>query len=308
MHVLPTPAGLLLSLAMSIAGCSRGERIAPPTPEEVARENARSAAEALDNLKVLEGLDNPTRLQWDDVVATSASGDSGTARAAREVYAKSGVEGVQHLLSLLSNATPDQTETILALGMLDDMLPTVEDGGARFAAVESLLDLRDKATTPEAVDRCTASLRQALELAITMSPENPELLMYRGDELLSQKQYEPAIAVLTKAIRLRPALKNAFYFRGLAHHGMGDDSQAILDYSSVLELDATYADVMVARAVSHLALREPEKAVEDLTAALARKPDWAYVYEYRAKVYEALGDEKKAQADRDAATSLQNRR
>ena len=284
---------------MSVVGCSRVEQIPPPTPEEVARGDARSAA---------EGLASLLKLKWDDVVNTSVSGDPAIARAAREAFAKSGVEGVQHLLSLLSNTTPEQSETVLALGMLDDMLPMVEDGGARFAAVESLLDLRDKATTPEGVDRCTASLRPALELAIAMSPESPELLMYCGDELLSQKQYEPAIAVLTKVIGLRPALKNALYFRGLAHHGMGDDSQAILDYSAVLELDATYADVMVARAVSHLALRAPEKALEDLTAALARKPDWAHVYEYRADVYHALGEEKKAKADRDAATSLHNPR
>jgi len=284
---------------MLVAGCSPVERIPPPTPEEVARENARSA---------VEGLANLSRLEWDDMVATSTSGDPGTARASREAFSKSGVWGVRHLVSLLSNTAPEHTEAILALGMLDDMLPMVEDADARLAAVESLLDLRDKASTPEGTARCTASLRTALDLAIAMSPETPELLLYRGDELLSQKQYEPAVEDLTKAIGLRPGFKNAFYFRGLAHRAMGDDRQAILDYSSVLEIDADYADVMVARAVSHLALRAPEKAVEDLTAALARKPDWAHVYEFRARAYDALGDEKKAQVDRDAATSLQNQR
>lgn len=291
--------GLLLSAAMIGSGCSRVDVFPPPTPEEVARENARSA---------VEGLANLMRLRWADVVEASGSGDLSEALNAREDFAKSGAQGIQLLVSQVANAAPDDAETVIALEMLDYMLPAVEDVEARRAAVECLLNLRDRTSLPEGRDRCTASLRTALDLAIAVNPEDPDVLMYRGDELLSRQEYALAIVDFTKAIDLRPAFANAIYLRGLAHHGRGDDQQAIVDYSSVLEIKADYADVMVSRAVSHLALRAPEKAVEDLAAALAREPGWVHVYELRAKAYETLGEENKAQADRDAATVLGARR
>jgi Flp pilus assembly protein TadD len=112
------------------------------------------------------------------------------------------------------------------------------------------------------------------EAAVSFERDDFESYLARGAAYIKVGRLEEALADLTRYIDeedvratdgRRPS--RGYYFRGLAHAGLGDDRRAIRDYGR----------------------------------AIRRWPDWPEPYEARAEAYERSGNEDLASTDRDEA-------
>ena len=280
---------------LSPIGCNPTPSSLPPTPAQVASEEARSANEALTNLAAIS---------WMDFVDLAGTNDQRSIAAARAQFMDADEHGFRYLLDRLPQPKVDSAEQLLGLQLLEEMAPAIQDPELRTSVVEVLLDLRDRASSKEIRNRFTQHLTVMLDLAIESSPSNPDLRYFRGDERLTRGEHDLAMEDLSMAIELRPNFANAFYLRGLTQRARGNNREAIADYSEALDFEPDYPDVLVARAASYVSLSEPDKAILDLTAAIQSKPDWAHAYTLRAQAYQAIKEEEKASADLTTADHL----
>src|SRR5437016_5330741 len=88
----------------------------------------------------------------------------------------------------------------------------------------------------------------------------------RGTDLLNnQKDYDGAIANLTKAIELNGNYAEAYYNRGLARRQKGDIDGAIADYTAALRINPKYAEAHLARAIARELNVDQDGAILDYT-------------------------------------------
>ncbi len=294
-HIVRLAAASQSVVLLSLLGCNRAPSSVPPTPAQVANEEARSANEALNKLAIIK---------WQDFVASADTGDLAAISAARAEFLDTSERGFKYLLDRLEQPTTDPAEQLLGLQVLEEMAPTISQPELRTSAVEVLLDSRDRASSKELRDQISQHLAVMLDLAIEADPKNADLFYFRGDERSNRGEHDLAINDLTAAVDLRPTFANAFYVRGLTQRAKGNDSEAIADYTAALGVTPDYPDILVSRAVSYLSLSEPNKAIDDLTAAIRSKPELVHAYQLRAKAYQAISEIEKASADLTKADQL----
>src|SRR5437016_8996754 len=74
------------------------------------------------------------------------------------------------------------------------------------------------------------------------SNQAAEYFNHGTDLMNKQKDYDGAIANLTKAIELNRNYAEAYYQRGLARRQKGDIDGAISDYTSAIRINPKYAE------------------------------------------------------------------
>jgi len=131
---------------------------------------------------------------------------------------------------------------------------------------------------PEAADLSFLCLAAGTYLEITgrrrlRALRDDAAALERALSLATEGRIEPAIAILTRAIRLSPRLWQAYQYRG------------------------------------QLRLREPESwnaALADFNEAIRLAPKESHLYRFRSEAYRLLGDESSAQRDSETALALRD--
>jgi tetratricopeptide (TPR) repeat protein len=136
----------------------------------------------------------------------------------------------------------------------------------------------------------------------TVTPEElARLHNARGDALVAAKDYGPAIAEFTEAIRLRPDEARAYRQRGHLHAARGDYDAALADYQRALRLSPADAEAHHGQGLAWYFTGDFDRAIGCFTAALQVTPANAPVLNSRALAYTARGDLDLAVADLSAA-------
>jgi tetratricopeptide (TPR) repeat protein len=128
----------------------------------------------------------------------------------------------------------------------------------------------------------------------------------RGMIYLDRKEYDRAIADLTRALECEPADMDARLARGLAHLKSGAGNKALLDADAAIARDPGNVEAHKLRGQAHLALGEPRKAHKDFSKAIKLHRD-AEAYYGRARARAALGDFIEAVYDCNSATAINPR-
>jgi len=119
----------------------------------------------------------------------------------------------------------------------------------------------------------SAALSPSPEAAGTAAP--PETLdqptdaagfARRGAAFAARRDFDHAIADLTRACEMAPNQPDYFYQRGIARANNRQPSQALEDFNQALKLEPDDVPALMARSASHLAARDPSAAVADLDA------------------------------------------
>jgi tetratricopeptide (TPR) repeat protein len=130
---------------------------------------------------------------------------------------------------------------------------------------------------------------------------------YRGSSFYESKQYVPAIADFTKAVKLsdkNDILVENLYNRALAYIANKNTALALADCDKIITLNANYWQAYFQRGNINYNLKKISLALTDYTKTIELNPEYATAYLYRADCYDQLGQKKLADQDRQTALSF----
>jgi tetratricopeptide (TPR) repeat protein len=145
-------------------------------------------------------------------------------------------------------------------------------------------------------DRAIADLTKAIEL----DPRNAWSYDKRGEAYVGKNDYDRAITDFTKSIEMDPKRAYSRTSRGRAYFCKNDFDQAIADYSEAIEIDAKYAYAFYYRGDTYLERRNYDLAIADYAKAIEIRPDEKFYYYLRGRAYrerQRIGDRDRASAD-----------
>lgn len=120
-------------------------------------------------------------------------------------------------------------------------------------------------------------------------PRDAAAFSRRGAAFTSRRDYEHAIADLTRACELAPDEPEYFYQRGMARWGNRQPDLAMADFDQALSLKPDDVDALVARARLRLLGPENSAAVTDLDAAGRFAPEQADIRMQIGSLYARAG-------------------
>lgn len=97
-------------------------------------------------------------------------------------------------------------------------------------------------------------------------------LLKTGRMHLLQREYEPAVAEFTRAIRIDPFLGEAYGGRGAAYQGLGDFQRALADLDQAIQRDPRLVTAYLHRAQVRLETGEIDGALADLERVMEIQP------------------------------------
>ena len=128
---------------------------------------------------------------------------------------------------------------------------------------------------------------------------DPDALARRGEAFASRRDFEHALADLSKAVELRPDEPEYLYQRALVLRQNGQDTQALADLDHVLTLNQDFLRAYLPRAEIRLRQRNPDGAIADLDAVDRLAPKQAHIRLALAERYEVVGRYSRAIAQYD---------
>jgi len=170
-------------------------------------------------------------------------------------------------------------------------------------------------------------------------PQTLGVFLDRGIMFAARKDYEPAIADYTQAIKINPKLAGAYILRGraqfeknkannqaaadfneairldpnnavaynergMAWHQSADYKRALDDYTRAIQLNPAFAAAYFKRGDTYYIRNEFNQAIEDYTQAIQLNPKNKYTYMERASVYRVQGEYDPAIADYTSVIGL----
>jgi tetratricopeptide (TPR) repeat protein len=126
----------------------------------------------------------------------------------------------------------------------------------------------------------------------------------RGIENGDLKHPQEAIKDFTKAIEIKPDLKDAYKFRGSLYAQANQIDLAVKDLETYLAYDST--DVVTWNNMAMIYMRQNQlgKSLNAFTRTIELKPDAAISYQNRARIYQMMGNVEKANEDMQKAKEL----
>lgn len=137
---------------------------------------------------------------------------------------------------------------------------------------------------------------------------NPgDIYLYRGNSHLIKCEcdtgrLDQAISDFTQAIVFRPD-EYAYNNRGVSYYQKGELDKAIVDFSTIIEMNPTFDSGYYNRALAYKQASNYDKALADFSKAISLDPD-ARVYDARGGVYRDKGDLDFAIADYNQALEI----
>ena len=119
---------------------------------------------------------------------------------------------------------------------------------------------------------------------------NAEKYFHSGVKARQQGQYSEAIQDFTKVIELNPDDAEAYYFRGFTYYSKGGYDHAIEDFTKVIELNPDDAEAYYFRGFTYYSKGGYDHAIEDFTKAIELNPDYAEAYLVRRAAYDSQGE------------------
>jgi len=170
------------------------------------------------------------------------------------------------------------------------------------------LDMKDRVTRAgtqfDDLNRQRADLTAKMQGSQSGSSASDAESVKKGDALLSQGNFDAAIAAYTQAIGLNPKYAVAYSHRGHAYGQKSDFDTSIADCTEAIRLDPQFAEAYNNRGFAYGSKGDFEKAIADFTEAIRLDPQNAMVYNFRGSAYEHKGDFAKAIADYTEAIRL----
>ncbi len=123
------------------------------------------------------------------------------------------------------------------------------------------------------------------------------VLMKKGRMHLFQREYEPAVAQFTRAIRIDPFLADAYGGRGAAYQGLGDFPRALADLDEAIQRDPRLVTAYLRRAQVRVETGEIDGALADLERVLEIQPTDPELYLTRGICLQRKGQILDAAAD-----------
>ncbi len=109
--------------------------------------------------------------------------------------------------------------------------------------------------------------------ALSLEPENRELLIDRAQAMAARKDYRGAIHDLDKTLVLDDRQSDALVFRATAKRYLGDLPGAMADITRALALDGGHVDGLLERGILHRLAGRKDAARQDWLMVLNRAPD-----------------------------------
>lgn len=119
-----------------------------------------------------------------------------------------------------------------------------------------------------------------------------------GVAAYKQKDFVSAIQYFTIVIEANEGnMENAFNYRGMSYHALGDYGAAIADYDSTIELDESSYIAYHNRGIAKQNSKLYNEALIDFNKTIQLKPSYSRAYESRAVLYYKMRDLEKALKD-----------
>ncbi|MBW4616227.1 MAG: tetratricopeptide repeat protein [Desmonostoc vinosum HA7617-LM4] len=147
-----------------------------------------------------------------------------------------------------------------------------------------------------------ANLQKAADLFFQQG-NKVEAYQSQGQIRLIKKDYQGAIALLTKVIQLNPESVH-YNNRAYARLRSGDKQGAIADYTKSLQINPNDINAYSGRAFARLQSGDAKGAIADYTQSIRRNPKDANAYAGRGFARNQLGDKQGAVTDLQTAAKL----
>src|SRR5450631_3164985 len=125
----------------------------------------------------------------------------------------------------------------------------------------------------------------------------------QGSVQYQRGSYSEAVASYTKAIEITPDDPRLMLGRGNAYAALKQSTEAIADYNRAIAIDPGLAAAFIRRAAVFTARMEFAKAIADYGSALALAPS-PQLYYQRARLYIIRGEDNPALADLNKVLEL----
>jgi tetratricopeptide (TPR) repeat protein len=119
-------------------------------------------------------------------------------------------------------------------------------------------------------------------------PDDAEAFSRRGTAFAARRDYEHALADLTRACELAPDKSEYFYQRGTVYREIGQAAPAMADFNRAIELKPDDPGALAARAALRMHGGDRDGAIADLDATDRAAPKQADVRLFLAQAYEHL--------------------
>jgi tetratricopeptide (TPR) repeat protein len=140
--------------------------------------------------------------------------------------------------------------------------------------------------------------------ALAVRPNNPYLGKEVGWDLVKKKEFASGIAMLSKAIELKPDYADAWVYRAMAQGEQYDYDAAFADIEQALAIKADYAWAWYVRGNFNSELGRRETALADFSKAIALQPRYAEAWCNRGNVQFNLNRYDQALLDYSRAIEL----
>ena len=131
-----------------------------------------------------------------------------------------------------------------------------------------------------------------------------ETLSDRAYDLKNNEDYSNAIAEYTKILELDLENQDAYFNRGLSYSEMNDYKSAIVDFSKLIELNPKNVFAYYHRGNAYQDLQNYEQAISDYTQAIKLNPNYTDAYNNRGWTYYLLKNYSEAIKDFDKALEI----
>ena len=146
---------------------------------------------------------------------------------------------------------------------------------------------------------------QDLNQALTISPNDANAQLQRGQNYFEEGMYPEAISDFSGAVKSDPKYADAIAMRGRSYNRLKNWSKAIDDANTLMQMRPDSAEAYLIRGTAYDGSGNYTNAVADLTKAIQLNAKEAKAYYYRADAYQEQGDYQKSVDDYTQAVTLQ---
>lgn len=125
-------------------------------------------------------------------------------------------------------------------------------------------------------------------------------------KVYKENNWNIAVFKANEDLKINPTSINAYYLRGIARNMLKDYSNAISDFSKVLELDFKNADAYGERGLAKDNIGDSKGAISDYTKCLEYNPNKFFTYANRSISKKKLKDFRGALIDINKAIDILN--
>jgi tetratricopeptide (TPR) repeat protein len=144
-----------------------------------------------------------------------------------------------------------------------------------------------------------------LDRLINESPTLPELRALRAHAHAHLEDVPKALADGAEAVRLGPAVAEAYLRRGEARLADQKFPEALADFEAALKLDKSEPEIWANRGVALAMTGQEQKALDSLTQAITLRGDRYESWLFRGRIQHKLGNRAAAVEDFNQAQKLQ---